>query len=408
MKADIKLRYKNILLRDFRTVKDGEIINFNIGTAAHGPATLAVLKKYLPQEVKITVWADAPLSVDLKEMMQRRFPDILIVWGDLTNNPSEELLKAVDSADLFLISSGSTIADSVHRSMEHFKKRTGKPAAAYAIGCTSGILPWINSLDFAWLRDPTAAEIASSSACKLTGWAPDAVFDFDAVDRDGVERFMKANSLAANKFICCIPGQRNTPRWQYFGTPVNPDKAAENARFEEHDNAPLREIIKIAIQDFGLKVLICPEQRTEIALIRPLIYDRLSPELREHCIPMDTMWTPDIALGVYQASRGVFGVEMHSQVMAVGSGVPGVLLRHPVFGSKSEMWKTIGIPEWLINTEDPDYATKSAATARDILAHSEKNKTKLLRARQIIDRANQNAVQRSFFISHTMKDDSEN
>ena len=71
MKADIKLRYKNILLRDFRTVKDGEIINFNIGTAAHGPATLAVLKKYLPQEVKIS--SKESSSATLESKAERAF-----------------------------------------------------------------------------------------------------------------------------------------------------------------------------------------------------------------------------------------------------------------------------------------------------------------------------------------------
>ena len=63
------LRYRHILLRDLRTVKDGKVINFNIGTTAHAPATLAVLKKHLPDEVKITVWADAPLAPELAEMM---------------------------------------------------------------------------------------------------------------------------------------------------------------------------------------------------------------------------------------------------------------------------------------------------------------------------------------------------
>ena len=101
--AQQKLRYKNILLRDFRTVKNGQVINFNIGTAAHAPATLAVLKKYLPQETKITVWADAPLAPELAAMMSRRFPEVKIVYGDLQNNPSKELLEAVDSADLFQI-----------------------------------------------------------------------------------------------------------------------------------------------------------------------------------------------------------------------------------------------------------------------------------------------------------------
>ena len=44
-----------ILLRDFRTVKNGEVVNFNIGTAAHAPGTLAVLKKHLGDAVRVTV-----------------------------------------------------------------------------------------------------------------------------------------------------------------------------------------------------------------------------------------------------------------------------------------------------------------------------------------------------------------
>ena len=122
------LRYRHILLRDLRTVKDGKVINFNIGTTAHAPATLAVLKQYLPENVKITVWADAPLAPELAEMMARRFPDVPIVHGSLAPPSSDALLEAVDSADLFLISSGSGIAGSVRRSLDEFKAHTGKPA----------------------------------------------------------------------------------------------------------------------------------------------------------------------------------------------------------------------------------------------------------------------------------------
>ena len=56
-----------ILLRDFRTVRRGEVVNFNIGTAAHAPGTLAVLKKHLGDDLQITVWADAPLSEPLAQ-----------------------------------------------------------------------------------------------------------------------------------------------------------------------------------------------------------------------------------------------------------------------------------------------------------------------------------------------------
>ena len=180
-------RYRNNLLRDFRTVKDGSVVNFNIGTAAQCPGTLAVLKKYLPSSVKITVWADAPLVPELAGLMQRRFPDVPLVWGDLESSPSPELLSAVDEADLYLVSSGSTIAGSVCRTMEQFFRRTGKGAGAYATGCTPGLIPVLDKLVFAWQRDPVAAEISQGSVCPVKGWAPDAVFDFDAADSCGAE-----------------------------------------------------------------------------------------------------------------------------------------------------------------------------------------------------------------------------
>ncbi len=391
-----KLRYRNILLRDFRTVKDGRVINFNIGTTAHAPATLAVLKKHLPPEVRITVWADAPLAPELAGMMSRRFPDVPIVYGDLEKDPSPELLDAVGKADLFLISSGSSIASSVSRSLNSFKARTGKPAGAYAIGCTPGLIPELNKLDFVWLRDPVAAEIAKKSTCPITGWAPDAVFDFDTVDTAAAERFMKENALEPGGFICCIPGQRNTPRWKFFGTPANAEKIAVNEKFEEHDNAPLREIITVAVKEFNLKVLICPEQITEIDLIRPRIYDRLPPEIQRHCVMMDKIWSPDMALGVYRASRGVFGVEIHSQVMAVGSGVPGVLLYPSSWGSKGKMWESVGLSDWFISTDSPDYAERAVAVAREVLSDPERNAGKLRRVREIVDRANRHAITKSF------------
>ena len=391
------LRFRNILLRDFRTVKDGRVVNFNIGTAAHAPATLAVLEKYLPEEVKITVWADAPLSADLAGMMSRRFPHIPIVYGDLENNPSPELSEAIKQADLFLVSSGEGIPGSVRTTMAQFKAATGKPAAAYGIGCTPGLIPLVDQLIFAWFRDPVAGKVAEKSICPQKGWAPDAVFDFDAVDIPGTEAFLKKHALESGKFICCIPGQRYTPRWRYFDMPENPEKDLLNARFEEHDNAPLPEIIKVAVEEFRLKVLICPEQRTEISLIRRLLYDRLTPELQKCCVPMDEMWTPDVALGVYAASRGVFGVEMHSQVMAIGRGVPAVLLHHPQFGSKSEMWKTLGLNDWLIDAESPDYFESAINAARSILSNPAKSSAMLRRAREIIDLANRNAIGKSFF-----------
>jgi hypothetical protein len=60
-----------ILLRDFRkVVLNGEVVNFNIGTTAHGPGAVALLDRYLP-ECEVCVWASAPLSEPMRKMMRR-------------------------------------------------------------------------------------------------------------------------------------------------------------------------------------------------------------------------------------------------------------------------------------------------------------------------------------------------
>ena len=117
--------YRHILVRDFRTVKDGQVICFNIGTAAHCPGTLATLMKRWP-DTKFSVWADAPLVPELAALMARRFPNVAIYTGE--KEPETD-------ADLLLVSSGSGIAGSVRRSIEGWRSsRADRPVAAYAIG----------------------------------------------------------------------------------------------------------------------------------------------------------------------------------------------------------------------------------------------------------------------------------
>lgn len=393
------MKYGNkILLRDFRTVKDGKVINFNIGTAAHAPGTLAVLKKHLGNELKITVWADAPLAEPLNTLMRRNFPEVDIVYGRLDGSESPELKTAAEEADLFLVSSGSTVAGSVRKSLDEFQRRTGKAVGAYAIGCSEEVVLWIDRMDFAWFRDPVSAEIAAKhSVCPVQGYAPDAVFDFDCVDEPATAKFLAEHDLKRGGFICCIPGQRYTPRWQYFDLPAQPAREEYNRKWEDYDNAPLLPIIRGAVERFGLKVLICAEQLSEIPLIRRLVYDRLPPEIQRFCVPQSTLWSPDLALGVYRASRGVFGVEMHSQVMAAGSGIPAVLLRHAQFGTKGEMWKKIGLEDWLIDSELPDYCARGENAVMEILKDPEKAAEKLRNARRLLDTAASEAIRKTFF-----------
>ena len=107
---NLRQKYRNIILRDFRTLKNGRVVNYNIGTAAHAPGNIAVLKKYLAPDTKISIWAEAPLSPPLDAMMRRGFPEVPIIAGTLKNGvfSSPELESLVRESDLFLISSGSS------------------------------------------------------------------------------------------------------------------------------------------------------------------------------------------------------------------------------------------------------------------------------------------------------------
>ena len=394
-----KPRYRHILLRDFRTVKDGMVINYNIGTAAHGPSTMAVLEKYLPDDVRITIWSSAPLETSFAQMMRRRFPDAEWVYGSLSDSDPDtsSLARAVAESDLFLVSSGSGIA--VASSLREYKGKTGKPTAAYAIGYGTSQDDMQRDMDFIWFRDePSLASARKRQAVPpVTGWAPDAVFDFDCVDEEGAAALMREGGLEPGRFICCIPGFRYTPRWEYFGTPVIEDRQAVNEARELEENDILCRIITETVRERGLKVLICAEQIPELRLCREAVYERLPEDVREQCVLQQAWWSPDVALGVYRQSLCVCGIEMHSQVMAAGNGVPAVVFRHSGFGSKSEMWNTIGLGDWLLDIDTPDAPQRACQIVGSILDHPVEAFWKLENARRIIESAEREAVYTSFF-----------
>ena len=391
-----EFRYRNVLVRDFRTVWQGQVINYNIGTAAHCPGTLSSLRKSLPADVKLTVWADTTLTPELSEMMQMGFPDIPIVYGSL-DHPSEALKAAVEASDLCLVSSGSGIAASVRKSLEQYKQMTGKPVAAYAIGYGKSLGKTISLMDFCWFRDEPSLDRARKSGVRPSdGWAPDAVFDFDVADEAGADAFLKENGLKKGDFLCCIPGFRHTPNWEFYGTPVDKKKLQRNESFQGPDNAILRAVVCEAVRKHGRKVLICAEQIPELRLCKEEIYDKLPEDVKNQCVLQTSLWSPQLALGVYKRSLCVFGIEMHSQVMAAGNGVPACIFRHSGFGTKSDMFNTVGLGCWLLDIDDQGAEQKAVEMVSDILEHPAKSRKVLKNARKIIDSARSRALSVSF------------
>ena len=393
-----ELRYRNVLVRDFRTVWQGEVINYNIGTAAHCPGTLSSLRRSLPQDVKLTVWADTVLCPELEEMMRLGYPDIPIVYGSL-DNPSDALKTAVEASDLCLVSSGSGIAGSVRESVHQYRRLTGKPAAAYAIGYGKSLGETISLMDFCWFRDEKAfAKAQKDGVVPSDGWAPDAVFDFDVSDDAGADAFMKEAGLSAGEFLCCIPGFRYTPRWEFYGTGYSEKRDLRNKQMQGPDNEILRAVVCEAVRKYGKKVLICAEQIPEIRLCREEIYDKLPQDVKPSCVLQTSLWSPQLALGVYMRSLCVFGIEMHSQVMAAGNGIPACIFRHSGFGTKSDMFNTVGLGCWLLDIDTEGAQKKAVEIVSDILEHPSKAQALLENARKIIDRARDNALSESFYL----------
>ena len=342
-----KMKKIKILLRDFRTVvKNGEVVNFNIGTTAHGPGAAAMLQKFLP-ECEIRVWASAPLSAPLNRMMARRFPDISIVSGPLSASPAVQ--EAAHWCDLLLPGPGTSIPTA--GDVNDFVRFSSKPFGAAGIGYVPGDLKKIPTPGFLFFRDTAALAAAQRDGLKVpTGFVPDGAFAFDAADEPGAAKFMANHGLEKGRFVCCLPRYRKTPFWEFC-----PERAVRtefvdyNRSMVKQDMAPLVEAACRVVREKHWKVLLSPETEPATRLCQNELFSMFPEDVKPQIAVPESFWEADLALGVYRQSRGLFGTEMHSQVMALGSGIPAMVCRTKEFGSKSQMWNDLGLGEWLFD-----------------------------------------------------------
>jgi len=86
-------------------------------------------------------------------------------------------------------------------------------------------------------------------------------------------------------------------------------------------------------------------------LFKPLIYDKLEPDVREQVVMKTDYWLPDEAASTYQRACGVFSVECHSPIIACAMGTPGVYIRQPQDTIKGQMWRDIGLKDCIFEIE---------------------------------------------------------
>ncbi|MFM2178397.1 MAG: hypothetical protein RL015_2495 [Verrucomicrobiota bacterium] len=364
----------------------------NIGDIAHTPGVLALLEKHLP-EVSVSLWP-SKLDNGVEEMLLKRFPKLTIVRG-------ESLKKAFEENDFLLHGSGPSLV--AEKDVIKWHEATGKPYGVYGItfsstgptatqasgsGVISKTIQVLSGAKFAFFRDSVSMELAKQKGCTcpIMEFGPDGAFATDLRDDEKALVFLKEHGLEEGKFLCCIPRLRYTPYWTIPSKKAKMDevKHARNEAMKEHDHAQLRQAIIEVTRQTDMKVLICPEDQTQMKVGKEVLYDLLPEDVKAKAVWRPNYWLTGEALSTYVRSAGLFGNEMHSPIMCIGNGIPAIVCRWAEQTSKGTMWRDIGLNDWLFDLDneselagivpavlaiakDPTAAKAKAAKGREVV-----------------------------------------
>lgn len=323
----------------------------NIGDIAHTPGVLHLMERYLP-DVEVRLWP-TDVGEGVEAMLRKRFPRLAVL------KTAEDFTTAFKECDFFLHGSGPSLLG--QKELARWRTETDdKPYGIYGVTMMA-VSPLeselIRNARFVFLRDSVSLKVVQDQgiAGPKLGVCPDAAFATDLRDDAATTDFLRANRLEDGKFLCVIPRLRYTPYWKIFNYPPSPEdvtKAARSEAMKEHDHAPLRETIAAVVRQTSMKVLICPEDKCQVAVGKEMLYDPLPEDVKAKVVWRDKYWLTDEAVSTYRRSAGLFGLEMHSPIMCIGNGIPAIVCRFAEQTSKGLMWRDIGLREWLFDMDD--------------------------------------------------------
>lgn len=339
----------------------------NIGDIAHTPGLIALLERDLPG-AEVVLWAGDDLSDEVAAMEHRRFPSLRIVKGRIGADGSAanpDLAAALAWCDVLVHGSGPSLV--ARQDVEAFVRHVGKPFGVFGItwdGSDPSEAGLLSKAGFVYFRDSVSLERARQCgvSCPVMGFGPDAAFACDLRDDARADAFLRDNGLEDGRFACCIARLRYTPYWTLGRGPVVPERHARNEAMIEQDGIPLRAAVTALVRDAGLKVLVCPEDMTQMEVGRRMLIDRLPPDVLRRVVWRERFWLTDEALSVYRRSAGLFGHEMHSPIMCIGNGIPAIVCRSREQTTKGFMWRDIGLGQWLFDLDQPDEVARIPAT----------------------------------------------
>lgn len=364
----------------------------NIGDIAHTPGVMALLEKYIP-EAEVTLWASGDFSEEVHAMEQKRFPNLHVVKGSIGKDgkaSNADLQKAISASDFLLHGSGASFV--ARRDTGAYVEATGKPFGIYGItfsGADAGTIDLMTQAKFVFFRDTVSLGKAKQDGVKspIMEFGPDGAFACDLRDDEKAEAYLKENNLEHGKFLCCIPRLRYTPYWLIKkGRAFDEMKHARNEEMRDHDHAPLRDAITKVVNETDCKVLLCPEDMTQMQVGKDNIYDHLSEDVKKKVVWREKFWLTDQALSTYIRSAGFFGLEMHSPIMCIGNGVPAIVGRFEEQTSKGFMWRDISLGDWLFDMDKPDQVAKYPSTVLSLIQDPQHAKQQVQKAQAFVQK----------------------
>lgn len=356
----------------------------NIGDIGHTPGVLALLEKHLPG-VEVRLWA-SDVRHGVREMLQARFPRVPIV------QKGADVQRAMRECDFLLHGSGPSLV--AHKHVKLWREKTRKPYGVFGItvpAINKEIRDHLTNAAFVFFRDTVSLKLARTKGvkCPVMEFGPDGAFAVDVRNDKAAQAYLRAHGLQSGQFLCCIPRLRYTPYWKIKDRPFDKVKHARNEKMKEHDHAPLRQAICAVVRQTKLKVLLCPEDQTQMAVGKEMLLDRLPRDVKPRVVWREKYWLTDEAVSTYVRSAGLFGLEMHSPIMCVGNGIPAIVCRFREQTSKGFMWRDIGLGDWLFDMDNPrDVArivpavlslAQKPAVAREKAAQAQKRVARLQR-----------------------------
>ncbi len=388
---------KRILLRSsWQTV--------NIGDIAHTPGVLRLIEEHIPDA---EVWLyPSNLKNGVDAVLRARFPKLKIA-----RKGSPELKHAFKVCDFMLHGSGPSLVAQKH--IVEWQEKTGKPYGVYGITLarkeSSSTTPAgkaalnetvrvLSGAEFVFFRDSKSLALAKElgATCPVMEFGPDGAFACDLRDDVKAKAFMQKHNLQAGQFMCCIPRLRYTPYWTIpeKKRPMDPVKHKRNEQMKEHDHAQLRKAIGEIVTQTDLKVLLCPEDKTQMAVGKEMLLDKLPLSVKQRVVWRPDYWLTGEAISIYTRSAGLFGNEMHSPIMCIGHGIPAVVCRFKEQTHKGFMWQDIGLNDWLFDLDDESQVARIVSTVMEIAKNPTQAKAKAAKARLFVENRQRETMDR--------------